>query len=74
MGHTLRGRDDAAALVGEAECPSDLEEHLTTKALPPDQITQAEFCFDAALPRAQPGSQPKKREVLERFEELRRAL
>ena len=72
--HTLRGRPDAAALIGEAESLSELQEFLRERGLPQDQIDQQTWRLNSEFSRKFSVQVKPKHELFTPNEEQERML
>ena len=72
--HTLRGRPDAAALIGEAESLSELQEFLRERGLPQDQIDLQAWRLNSELSRKFSVQVKPKHDLFTPIEEQERML
>ena len=72
--HTLRGRPDAAALIGEAESLSELQEFLRERGLPQDQIDHQAWRLNSELSRKFSVQVKPKHDLFTPIEEQERML
>ena len=72
--HTLRGRPNAAALIGEAESLNELQEFLRERDLPQDQIDQQAWRLNSELSRKVSVQVKPKHDLFTPIEEQERML